>query len=221
MKEKRTLKTERKNSYDPVNIWRDRHTRDQSFTWISNIFHYILCRLGVFLICNSFMHMVSNTSISTSHKSDHCIVNLDINISIENRGPGFWKFNNFLFKDSHYLKLITDLVHNTKCMYVNNDASFIWEYMKYSIRKSTTAYSKAKAREIRNTEKDLLMEIAHLEQTLYPSSDFVLNRIRDARNRPQTIYDIKIQGILVRSRTRGFKEGKRNTKYFFEFREKE
>ena len=203
------------NSYDLVDIWRERHPRDKSFTWTSNISHDIHCRLDFFLISRSFMHMVSKTSISVSLNSDHSVVNLDINISNEIRGPGFWKFNNSLLKDSQYLKFISDLINNVKCTYIYKDAPFTWEFMKYSIRKSTIAYSKAKARERRNSEKDVLKEITHLEKMLVQSrSDLILDRLRDARNRLQTIYDLKIQGIIVRSRARWVEEGERNTKYF-------
>lgn len=202
-------------AYDLVDIWRERNPSDRSFTWTSNISSDIYCRLDFFLISRTLSHTVSRVSTSASLCSDHSIVNLDINVSNVQRGPGFWKFNNSLLKDQQFLALITDVINNVKCVYTNTGADNTWEYMKYSIRKFTVAYSKNRAKERRKSERDLLKEISHLERDLYSShSDYTRNKLLEARSKLQAIYDFKIRGIIVRSRARWVEEGERNTNYF-------
>lgn len=203
------------NCYDLVDIWRERNPHNQRFTWTSSITNDIHCRLDFFLISRSLMYSTRNATITPSLNSDHSMINLDLSIDNEQRGPGFWKFNNALLNDIEYLTMVTDIIDNVKNACVNNNPVYTWDYMKYSIRKSTVTYSKCKAQERRRSENEIINEVSRLEQALYHSdSSNLQEKLKEARCKLQTLYDYKIQGIMVRSRARWVEEGERNSRYF-------
>ena len=54
---------------------------------------------------------------SPSYKSDHSILSLTIKLNEIKRGPGTWKFNCCLLKNTDYIKIINDTIIETKAKY--------------------------------------------------------------------------------------------------------
>ena len=203
------------SSLNLVDIWRERNPHEKHFTWSSNITAGIHCRLDFFLISRNLNYLVAKSNFSPGLNSDHSVVNLDIKTCKEERGPGHWKFNNSLLSDTEYITMITDLIVEISHNCTNENPASQWEFMKYSIRKSSIDFSKKKARERRKSETNLIKEIARLEQKYYSSNlaDDAY-KLAEARSKLQCIYDHKVQGIIIRSRARWVEQGERNTKYF-------
>ena len=203
------------NLFDLTDIWRERNPHRADFTWSSNITPGIHCRLDFFLISRHLTNLTSNCSSSPGLQSDHSLVNLDINVFSEIRGPGYWKFNNSLLNDDNYKAIITDLLTlNINNRDIGNPAQK-WDFIKYQIRSTTIKYSKIKAKERRKLESELLDTIAVQERLYFESSSTqVLNTLKEARNRLSLLYDLKLQGIIVRSRARWVENGEKATKYF-------
>ena len=158
---------------------------------------------------------VTSNFYSHGFKSDHKVVNIDINLSSEKRGPGYWKFNNSLLSDNDYVELINDTIEIelNNCIHLNDSQK--WEYIKYCIRKISISHSKKKANERRSTESSLIKTISDLEQLYFlTSSHVILNDLNNARNKLESIYSYKINGIIVRSRARWVEDGERSTSYF-------
>lgn len=203
------------NTYDLIDIWRQRNPKQNNFTWTSNITNNIHCRLDFFLISRNLLHLTTNTNIAPSINSDHSIVHLNFKITNEPKGPGFWKFNTSLLKDHEYNELICNIISNESETYVNVNSALKWELIKQSIRSASMNFSKQTAKKRRQKESVLLKKITTLEKHYYIShSPILFQELKQARNELDLIYDFKLHGIIIRSRARWVEQGEKNTAYF-------
>ena len=99
------------NLYDLNDIWRQRNPNETQFTWRNKSFK-IQCRLDYFLISKKLNDLIEKCKILYAPETDHSAVLLHIK-SVElkqEKGPGFWKFNQSLLQDEAYVsKLRTEL----------------------------------------------------------------------------------------------------------------
>ena len=59
------------------------------------------------------MDLIPETKIRYGHRSDHSIIELQIQLNKFHCGPGTWKFNSSLFKNKSYAELINKTIDNT------------------------------------------------------------------------------------------------------------
>ena len=104
------------------------------------------------------MPSVQNLKIIRSYRSDHSTVVLSFQINEFKRGSGIWKFNNCLFKDTEYIKIVKKCINTVKEQYMlpiydieymleNNNLQFpissqlFLEVLLMEIRGKTISYS--------------------------------------------------------------------------------
>ena len=59
------------------------------------------------------MDLISETKIIYGQRSDHSIIELQIDLNKFNRRPGTWKFNSSLSKNNSYVDLINKTIEQT------------------------------------------------------------------------------------------------------------
>ena len=101
------------------------------------------------------------------------------------------------------------------------DAILLWDVMKMQIRASSIKYAKQQKAKQKRTEKTLETEILMLERKLENNiSEFEKREIRtELEIKKQSLeqwINYKTQGSIIRSRTRWYNKGEKNSKYFFE-----
>ena len=74
-------------------------------------------RLDFFLISSTMADIINSSSIRSSYRSDHSIIEVDINLSDFKHGKGYWKCNNSLLKNPEYLKYATKIIEEEKVKY--------------------------------------------------------------------------------------------------------
>ncbi|CAC5407197.1 unnamed protein product [Mytilus coruscus] len=100
------------NIYD---IWRARNPTSRVFSWrrvVQN--NLIQSRLDFIFIPKSFSIFVTNVYYKHNTFSDHSFVNLNIDFSEIERGPGLWIFNNKLLDDEEFVNKINKLIETEK-----------------------------------------------------------------------------------------------------------
>ena len=61
-------------------------------------------RLDYFLISLEFYGFVTEADIDISYRSDPSLITVDLNFITQERGKGYWKFNNSSLYDPEYVK---------------------------------------------------------------------------------------------------------------------
>ena len=85
-----------------IDPWRLLHPDQFHYTWHRTKPKPVFSRLDYFLINYGLYSQVCNIDILPAFKSDHCLVQLQLELSDCPRGPGVWKLNTSTPEDENY-----------------------------------------------------------------------------------------------------------------------
>ena len=205
-----------RDELDLVDIWRVKNPEMKSYTW-SQKSPAIFCRLDYWLISNSLCDCVQSTSIIPAVKTDHAAIDLCVSdIRDELKGPGMWKMNVSLLNDENYLKDLEQSLPKWKQEGEElSNKRGLWDWIKYNIRMHAIRYSKEKAKQ-RNEEEKELQNKYEIATKLYENDPNDINRARvdDIKGKMEMLYVKKTEGIIIRARARWHEHGEKSSKYF-------
>ena len=190
-------------------------------------------RLDYFLVSEELSHKINLSEILPGYRSDHKIVCLGLNLhpsSTKNRQ--YWKFNNSLLKDPTYVALVKKIISETKTQYVipiydfnnldnipNDEIQFViddqlfFETLLLEIRGRTVSYACHKKKENRRVEDRLVAEITILDKKENKTDDDFEN-LKTKNLELEQLRNLKIQGMMIRSRIQWIQQGEKPSKYF-------
>ena len=199
-----------------VDIWRVRNQNKRRYTFRqSHQAGYLQRRLDYFFVSNSLQGNICETDIQVAFCTDHSPITLSLKpINNLPRGRSLWKFNNSLLQNDEYLRKMKTAIVETEQQLDSEqikDDQVRWEYLKFKIRDQTIAFSKVlsanKRKEIFSLERKLLSLEKELE---FQESETYINTKKELDN----IYDLKAEGIRIRSRCKWYEAGEKSTKFF-------
>ncbi|CAH3172434.1 unnamed protein product, partial [Porites lobata] len=97
-------------------------------------------------------------------RTDHAAITLELVYKSDDiKGPGIWKMNCSLLDDEDYVNGITERIpiQGPEGRKDLSNCRSIWDWLKYNIRAHTIQYSKRKARERSEREKELQEQLAN------------------------------------------------------------
>ena len=197
------------NIYNLIDIWRSLNPGVKSLTWRNKSFK-IQCRWGYFLISKELRDLVTSCKITQrTFKAE--TVN-------QKKGPGFWKFNHSLLKDERYTNKLRENIVQYKEKYKDvDDLGLRWGLIKMEIRGLTIMHSKTKAKMEKTEETDLQNKANELklkaEQN--PNDKKAINELYAVNLHLEKLLKYKTRGAILRSKSRWYEQGERNTRYFF------
>ena len=195
---------EQENYLDP---WRVMNEGERKYTWRRLNPTNKQARLDFYLVSNSIFSFVTDSDIVPGYRTDHSGIILKKKLQENERGKGYWKFNNTLLKDKKYIEEIKNIIKEVKSTYVINEGNvdvetlsdcdikfhindqlFI-ETLLMSIRGNTIKCSSIKKKErktsavIANRLKTVLDKLISEEQKGFIAGRFIAENVR-------TIYDV-------------------------------
>ena len=216
-----------KTELDMLDPWREQHPDSKIFTWHNS--QNKQSRLDYYLVSTDIHNNIEKTEIRPGYRSDHSIVELQLNFNSHERGRGIWKFNSSLLKDEKYTETIKKCINETKNQYKVNNTNFpnddpqnfnigsqlLFDVIKLEIRGKTISYASALKKSKLKEQKDLENNIDKLHKiyTENPSMEN-LQKFDEANNKLKLIRDKNIEGIIMRSKAKWHLEGEKNTRYF-------
>ena len=139
------------------------------------------------------------------------------------RGPGFWKLNTSFLTELDYVNQIKTTIQETLDEYKNDESvnpSLLWEMIKLKVREKSLRYSKSKTKQAKQRETFLEQTIARLEADLDNKNSDEMHslhleeQLNESRLELEKIIEIRTKGAILRSKTKWYNEGEKNTKYF-------
>ena len=173
------------------------------------------------------------TNIIPGYRTDHSGVTLELTLNENERGRGYWKFNNSLLKGHTYIQIVKDTISDVKQTYAtnNNDnldnqqseysinSQLFLETLLFMIRGNTIKYSSFKKKQQQQQEIQLEQEIKIIEDEVNANfinmSDEILDNLETKKTMLYDIQKDKIEGMMLRSRSRYEDLGEKPTQYFF------
>ena len=201
---------------DLVDIWRQQHPDDRNFTYHCKIGNeYVFTRLDFFLVSFGISNLIKSSSIKPSILTDHSLVDLNLCIQNNKRGPGFWKFNCALLYDDNYVQMIKNAIQETVQIEYVQTAGLLWEAIKLRIRTDTIRYCSRKKRFKNNTLMALNKRLQRLQTNfqLNPTSEesAEIDRVKEDID---TLLQEKLNGVIIRSKIDWHEHGEKPSKFF-------
>ena len=172
---------------------------------------------------SSLSTTITKADILPGFKTDHSLITLHLTNNTNPRGPGFWKLNTSFLLESEYINLIKETINEVANDYKNDnevDSVLLWDTMKLQIRSSSLHYAKKKKAKMKSQETSLEVDILALQRKLEENNfsetekTEILNELDVKILQKEEISKLKIQGTIIRSKSRWYNEGEKNTKYF-------
>lgn len=139
------------------------------------------------------------------------------------RGPGFWKLNTSFLSEDNYVTKIQNTIQDTKSEYANNPSvspPLLWEIMKLKIREASLLYAKQREKEGADQADELEKTINTLQRTLEDKNiegqlrEQLLDVLKSKIEQYEMIIEYRAKDAILRSQSRGYNEGEKNTRYF-------
>ena len=221
------------NKYDLIDIWRKQNPAKQQYTWFTPS-RQKGARLDMFFVSQHLSVLCNEMHISPGYRTDHSQISISL-VASQSRGPGLWKLNESLLNDEDYTEIVNNCILNTVEEYalpiytkdyishvpnfkeiqfkINDD--LFYETLLMLIRGETVQYSKRKAKQKREKEKDLMTEITRAEARADSAqSEENISHLNGLKEKLENLRKPFIDGLIVRTRAKWHEEGERPSKYF-------
>ncbi|WP_419615349.1 endonuclease/exonuclease/phosphatase family protein, partial [Thiolapillus sp.] len=200
---------------DLTDSWRTLHRDEKEYTWCRNS-PFTARRLDYILVSNTLAAHLTHSEITSIPLSDHRAVETTLSFHNFKRGPSYWKFNNSLLKDIHYVETTKSLLQKHSEEQTNLDPHAKWELCKIRIREHTITYSKQKALKNRNKQKELLAQLTQIEKEIPKCKNpkILLQQKTQIKAELEIHALAMARGAQTRARARFIEEGEKNTRYF-------
>ena len=188
-------------------VWRDFNMYDKQFTYVDPSARDRDSRIDYIFISHSISKNVINSCICNAPVPDHNAVYVNINISKNPRGPGYWKLNVSILKDEEYIRGIHELIDRTVADYNEVGNKLVWELCKVRIREYSIKYCA-------NLKRKQISRITILEDKL-KNNVYKDNYERQAiKHELDNLYGAKAKGAQIRSRAKYVEDGEKSTSFF-------
>ena len=199
-----------------VDVWRVRNPNRKQYSWSRNKPTRVASRLDYIVCDQAVATWFKYIAMKQSFRTDHLLVEAQIDVKNIIKGPGLWKFNtshlrNKIFVE-HIDKVIQEEILNGKERKL--DPQQLWEHIKLTIIHSAQVLSRKISSEIKLIENQLREGISKLQEEHDLSegdTDLLERSIADL----ESLMSKKAQGAIMRSKARWYNEGERSSKYFF------
>jgi hypothetical protein len=186
-------------------IWRVMNPNKKCYTWRqgSSATRLKQSRLDYWLVSTQLMFQLEQVDIKTSIRSDHSLITINFFKSeIPDRGPGYWRFNASLLKDTNYVTQINNCFTKSMDKYKEvKDKGLLWDLIKMEIRSSTICYSKNKAKQTRSNIKNAVVTMEKLEKQINTDpSDELLKQYHENKSYIENYNNEKTNGAILRSK---------------------
>ena len=146
--------------------------------------------------------------------SDHRALYLAIDLSLNERGNGFWKLNTTFLSEMKYTQMINREINLVLESCTQKSRAVTWEILKARIKKASIEYARGRTSESKLVIANLSEKVNEYQSNfpLTKEDDDILAKTKmDLENR---MLD-RAKSMLFRSKVRWYEEGEINTKYFY------
>ena len=151
------------------------------------------------------------------------MITLQISLHSNTRGRGIWKLNTSFLSETEYVNQIKSTIAQTIDEYSQDntvDPGLLWEMVKMKVREVSIKYGTTKKRNLRKEQEEIEISITTLEEQLTHSDvndkqkKQIWCDIEGKKRELERIIEYQTKGAILRSKSRWYNEGEKNTKYF-------
>lgn len=195
-----------------VDVWRMRNPLKRAYKFRRGAYS---SRLDFFLTSPFLTEISDKTEIKFLTCSDHSLISIQLNFNSNvERGPGFWRLDTELLKDSTFVMGMKEFLDVWIPPQELSSPIQVWEWLKHGIRNFTRQFQKTKKSEekkrLQSLETDLLGYVERRDSG-EPDLDIPIESIsRQIRE----LEENKARKIIFRSRANWSLYGEKLSKFF-------
>jgi hypothetical protein len=170
-------------------------------------------------------HKMNNFHVTPSPPSltDHSMITIGLDVASIKQGPGWWKLNTSILKETKYKKEITDFLNfifttEGPFHYTTLDRMSAEEYdsLKQMLRQLSLAYSQKRAREEKENISRLQSQINQMSVSHRIQADDIANtRLQSLLLQLDQAQTVTLEGQAVRARINWRENGEKSSAYFY------
>ena len=139
------------------------------------------------------------------------------------RGPGLCKLSTSFLSEDNYVTKIKNTIQETKSDYANDTSvslALLWEMIKLKVREASLSYAKQRKRERADHADEIEKTITTLERTLEDKNiegqlrEQLSDVLKSKKEQYEKTIEYQTKGVILRSQSRWYNKGEKNTKYF-------
>ena len=200
-----------KNNLNLEDVWRRRYPKLKRYSYFKPN-SKIASRIDFWLVEKTLDPFITSTSIKHAVRTDHASIQCVIKTSEQERGPGYWKFNNSLLTSDLFKQTFLSFWHDWKEKMGNyNSKREWWEITKYKIKCLSIEISKQILLKKRIKFSVLNKKLEQLKN----DSDANCFEIRQLEGELSELWDQKTEGARIRAGEAWYEKGEKSSKYFF------
>ena len=189
--------------------------KKKEFSWIKkNSFPIKASRIDFALISKGLDQKIEMVDYLSSVLTDHRGIYMVVDITPNDRGSGYWKFNCSLLQNKEFVDVMNKELQKTIEGTIQKDPSDRWEIVKKRIKQCSTKFSKQKKAQDDIIISQLSEKINYYHKEL-PQDRETTQLMEETANELEEKTMERIQGVMFRSKAKWYEEGEKNTKYFF------
>ena len=204
-----------------LDIYRYLHPISPGFTW-TKWNGALASRIDLVGVPFLWITSVNSWSVVPCPFSDHCGVLTPVFVpDTVPPGPGLWKLNTAILKESEYVQLVTDFWRTwqgSKTVFAS--LRKWWEDGKNRLKGLTIDYCKSRSSTEKRNRDTLVNLIAHLKAKVDAGSVSCVTPYQSALSTLAALDREAARGVQVRSRITWVEEGETSTSYFFRLERK-
>ena len=197
-------------------IWRDKNPGCIEFSWTRHRTDgRFASRIDRFLVSKSLSNNIINCGYKPYPRSDHNLLDIQLDLTLIPKGPGIWILNNSILKDEVYSTSIRELINREKS-HSNFNSNFMAWYgaLKSKIKATSISFCKRKRKMQRKERKKLIKQINYENIKAQKWNDYDVSRLKRLEEELNIQSQTELMGAAIRSKIQWFEEGERSTKYF-------
>ena len=195
-------------------IWRVHNPGVKRYSWYRKRPRQY-SRIDFTLVSKGLSDMVHDVYYITGIRSDHSAVFTGLQLSNNERGPGYWKFNSSKLADIEFVRKVNEELLRIKRDTVAYGPVERWEKLKSDIKKYIVVLSRRAASEDQLAISQLSEYVTDTEAIIGDLDDHQVDLLTQSKSELEELLAKKTRGIMFRSKAKWQMEGERNSKYFF------
>ena len=209
--------------YNLVDSFRYKFPNKKEYSWsqlrqTTNGSTFIARRLDYILISQGLCPFINNIQMIPFTGTDHKGVFLELKLISNQRGPGYWRFNDLLLENRDFISDMTDFIVS----YLNNLKSekifnhrLIWDLLKTGIRDRCLSF--VRNRKIEEWVDDLDLQIKDVSDKIAynPTNNELLHKLNTLTSRKEIKELAQARYLIKKTKLKYIEQGEQPTKYFF------
>ena len=198
-------------------IWRVRNGDRKEYSWTKKLKtgeDRKASRIDFALMSAGLDHYLENIMYLSSIMTDHRGIYLVLDLVPNDRGPGYWKFNNMLLQNAEFINFMNEELERTIQSSCSKNPVEKWEIVKTRVKKATKKFSRQNSSVEKITIANLSEKVNEYESNLPLPEDE--DRIyQETKADLEEKQMLRVAGVMFRSKAKWYESGERNTKYFY------